>query len=175
MYYSLSKREVDILISLKKPMVGKIIARRITRYRFGLFASENYLGKFAPITTMHDLAGHRFVGYIDDLLYDQQLRFLEEFSPDLSTSFRSSTIIAQMHALKAGAGIGVLPYFMAHTEPQLVSVLPEEYIEREFWLQVNPDSRQLARVRATIDFIVNQIEANTAIFLSLPAIPPPHA
>nr|WP_321467622.1 LysR substrate-binding domain-containing protein [uncultured Desulfobulbus sp.] len=140
-------------------------------YRFGLFASADYLARFTPIITMNDLAGHRFVGSIDVLLYDQQLSFWEEFSPDLPTSFRSSTSIAQMQALKAGAGIGVLPHFMAHTEPGLVSVLPQEYIEREFWLQVNPDSRQLARVRATIDCIVDQIEANTALFLTLPATP----
>ncbi len=47
-------------------------------------------------------------------------------------------------------------------------VLPDLYTERWFWLQVNPDSRQLARVRATIDFIVGQIEANKRMFLSLP-------
>jgi len=171
MYYSLSKREVDILISLTKPSAGKVIARRITRYRFGLFAAKEYLAQHAPITTMEDLQHHRFVGYIDDLLYDQRLRFLEEFSPEFNTSFRSSTIIAQMHALKAGAGIGVLPYFMAHTEPDLVPVLYEQYIERELWLQVNPDTRRLARVRATIDFIVSQIDDLRGLFLSPPASP----
>jgi len=169
MYSSLSKREVDILISLTRPSAGKVIAKRITPYRFGLFAAPSYLANFAPIKSMADLEQHRFVSYIDDLLYDQRLRFLEEFSPKLETCFRSSTIIAQMHALKAGAGIGVLPYFMAHTEPGLVAVLPQQYIEREFWLQVNPDSRQLARVRATIDFIVTEINDQSRLFLTPPS------
>jgi len=168
MYYSLSKREVDILITVKKPTVDRIIAKRITHYRFGLFASREYLERFAPIQKFSDLAGHRFVGYIDDLLYDQKLRFLEEYSPALKTSFRSSTIIAQMNALKAGAGIGVIPYFMAHTEKDLVPVLPENYLEREFWLQVNPDSKKLARVREAINFIVEQMLSQSHLFLSLP-------
>lgn len=168
-YASLSKREVDILLTLRKPTAAKIVAKRIMSYRFGLFAARQYLDRYAPIETMTDLARHTFVGYIDDLIYDQRLRFLEEFSPSLSTSFRSSTILAQMNAIKAGAGIGVLPYFLAHDERELISVLPTHYIEREFWLQVNPESRQLARVRATIDFIVAQMLTNKDIFLS-----PPH-
>lgn len=168
MYYSLSKREVDILITVKKPTMDRVIAKRITHYRFGLFASRGYLEKFEPVKEIGDLAEHRFVGYIDDLLYDQKLKFLEEYSSTLKTSFRSSTIIAQMNALKAGAGIGVIPYFMAHMERDLVPVLPEKYIEREFWLQVNPDSKQLARVRETIDFIVEQMLSQRNLFLSLP-------
>ncbi len=168
MYYSLYKREVDILISLKKPTERNIVGQRITHYKFGLFAAPKYLRGRTPLKKLSDLAQHDFVGYIEDLMYDERLRFLEEFSPGLPMLFRSSTIIAQMNALKAGAGIGVLPYFMAHAEKNLVSVLPEHSIEREFWLQVDPDSRKLARVRATIDFILEQMHAGKELFLTLP-------
>ena len=61
---------------------------------------------------LNDLVTHSFVSYIEDLIYDEKLRFLEEFVSGLPTVFRSSTIIAQMNALKAGVGIGVIPYFM---------------------------------------------------------------
>jgi len=169
MYFSLSKREVDILITVKKPIQDRIIARKLTHYRFGLFASRSYLEQRGSVEKAGDLSAHRFVGYIDDLLYDQKLKFLEEYSPDLKTSFRSSTIFPQMNAIKAGAGIGVLPYFMAQTEPELVPVLPEIYLEREFWLQVNPDTSQLARVRKAIDFIVEQMRFEKRLFLSLPS------
>ncbi len=167
-YYSLSRREVDILISLNRPTVNKVVGRRITRYKFGLFASQSYLDSSEVINSLNDLSAHSFVGYIDDLMYDKRLRFFDELSPEVHTSLRSSGIIAQMNALKAGAGIGVLPYFMAHTEKELVPVLPEKYLEREFWLQVHPDSRQLPRVRETIDFIIDQMLSNEALFLSLP-------
>jgi DNA-binding transcriptional LysR family regulator len=74
----------------------------------------------------------------------------------------------QVKALAAAAGIGVIPYFMAYGEPELMAVLPDKFVERKFWLHLNPDSRQLARVRATIDFIVSQIEENKHMFLNLP-------
>ena len=54
---------------------------------------------------------------------------------------------------------------MAHGEGSLVPVLPDPSIARGYWLQVNPDSKSIARVRTTIDFIVNHIQADKALFL----------
>lgn len=168
MYYSLSKREIDILITVQRPQAGKFIARKLTRYKLGLFASRGYLENHHRIINREDLRGHRFVGYIDDLLFDQDLRFMEEFYPGVTPIFRTSTVIAQMNAVAAGAGIGVIPYFMAHAEKDLVPVLPDQSIERGYWLQFNPDSKQIARVRSTIDFIVHQIGSDKNLFLTLP-------
>jgi len=168
MYYSLSKREIDILITVQRPKAGKFMARKLTAYKLGLFSTGQYLKNHQEILGREDLRGHRFVGYIDDLLFDQDLRFMEEFYPGMTPIFRTSTVIAQMNAVVAGAGIGVIPYFMANTNKALVPVLPEHSIERGYWLQFNPDSKQIARVRTTIDFIVDQIRADRDLFLTLP-------
>ena len=167
-YYSLSKREVDILITVKRPERGKVIARKLTRYKLGLFASKSYLAEAGPIETKEDLSGHPFVGYIDDLLFDRDLDFKVEFPLVGPPVFRTSTILAQMKAVEAGAGIGILPYFMAHTQENLMPVLPGQDAERGFWLQVNSDSRHIARVRKTIDFISGQIQMERDLFFSLP-------
>ncbi len=168
MYYSLSKREIDILITVKKPTVGNVIVRKLTNYMLGMFASEKYLATTAPITNKKDLKKHQIIGYVDDLLFDTDLQFMEEIIPGLTPRFRSTTVVAQMNAVAAGSGIGVIPYFMAHQEERIIPVLPEQIIERGYWLQVNPESRQLARVRATIDFLVEQIELERNLFLTLP-------
>lgn len=166
MYYSLSKREIDILITVKRPMAGNYITRKLTGYKLGLFATQKYLQDWKKILSREDLSGHRFIGYIDDLLFDEDLNFLDEFHPGITAKFRTSTVIAQMNAVLAGSGIGVIPYFMANGEKQLVPVLPELHIERGYWLQVNPDSKEIARVRATIDFIVSQIQTERDLFHS---------
>ncbi len=166
-YYSLSKREVDILITVTRPSARKIVVEKITNYRLGLFASQDYLDGHAPVREADDLKAHRLVGYIDDLLYDQKLRFLEELYPSAQSTFRSSTVLAQMSAIKAGAGVGVIPYFMAHAEKDLVQVLPQKFIEREFWVQVNPDSSQRMRVRETMDFIIHALRSKSTLFLSM--------
>ena len=168
MYYSLSKREIDILITVKKPAVGNVITRKLTNYRLGMFASREYLAATTPVTDQHDLKKHKIIGYIDNLLFDRDLQFMEEITPGLTPQFRSTTVVAQMNAVAAGAGIGVIPYFMAHQEKKIIPLLPDHIIERGYWLQVNPESRQLARVRATIDFLVEQIERERDLFLTLP-------
>lgn len=168
MYYSLSKREIDILITVKKPTVGNVIVRKLTNYRLGMFASREYLDLRTPITNKNDLKKHKIIGYIDDLLFDRDLQFMEEITPGLTPQFRSTTVVAQMNAVAAGAGVGIIPYFMAHQEDRIIPVLPEQIIERGYWLQVNPESRQLARVRATIDFLVEQIEIERDLFMTLP-------
>ena len=167
-YYSLSKREIDILITVTKPISSNIVARKITDYRLGLFASQKYLSQRGEILAGKDLSEHHLIDYIEDLLYDENLRFLNELAPGQKAKFHITTLIGQMNAIVAGAGIGVIPYFMAHAEPTLVPVIPELHAERSFWLQVNPESRQLMRVRATIDFIVSQIENNKKLFMALP-------
>ncbi len=168
MYYSLSKREIDILITVMRPQKGHLIARKLTGYKLGLFATKEYLESRQAIHTKEDLQGHRFIGYIDDLLFDQDLNFLDEFYPGVSPNFRTSTVIAQMNAVSAGSGIGVIPFFMAHGEEKLIPVLPDLSIERGYWLQINPDAKDIARVRITIDFLVNQIKSDRDLFHSPP-------
>jgi DNA-binding transcriptional LysR family regulator len=168
MYYSLAKREIDILITIRKPAGGHIIAKKLPSYRFGLFATKKYLKRHCPIQSPEDLRRHRMIGYIEDLLYDEELNFINEILPGVRPQFRSSTIIGQMNSILADNGIGLIPYFMAHSEGTLVSVLPEFSIDRTFWIQFNPDSRRIARVRATIDFIVEEMEFSKLILSRLP-------
>ncbi len=169
MYYSLAKREIDILITVQKPVKGNIVTRKITSYKLGMFATREYLENTPKVRCPDDLTGHTFIGYIDDLLFDQDLRFMEEIAPEMNIRFRSSTVVAQMNAVASGVGIGVIPYFMAHREKSLIPVLPERNITRGYWLQVHPDTRQLARIRATIDFIVEQVRADDKLFMQLPS------
>lgn len=170
LYYSLSKREIDILITVHKPVSGNIITRKLTRYRLGMFATKEYLADNPIIHCTDDLRNHTIIGYIDDLLFDEDLQFMKEISPGLIPRFRSTTVVAQTRAVAAGAGIGVIPYFMAQNESNLVPVLPDKYFERGYWLQVNPDTRRLARVRETIDFLTKEITADRDLFLSLPRV-----
>ncbi len=168
LYYSLAKREVDILITIRKPKGGHVIARKLPSYKWGLFATKNYLKEHDQIQRLDDLRSHRMIGYIEDLLYDQELNFTNEFLPGIRPQFRSSTIVGQMNSILAGNGIGLIPYFMAHSETDMVSVLPEYSISRTFWIQLNPDSKRVARVRAAIDFIVGEMESSKLILSRLP-------
>lgn len=168
---SLSKREADVAITLAPPKEGKVVARKLCDYRLGLYAAQDYLDAMPPITSAEDLFGHRVVGYIDDLIFTPELDYLDEVAKGLRAQIQSSSVLAQMNAVAAGAGIGVIHHFMAVDEPRLVPVLPESVsITRSFWLLVHADLKDVARVRAVVDFIVRESKANRALLMGEPRL-----
>jgi DNA-binding transcriptional LysR family regulator len=163
---SLSKREADVAITLAPPKEGKVVARKLSDYRLGLYASRDYLDAMPPVTTPEDLFAHRIVGYIDDLIFTPELDYLDEIAKGLRAQVQSSSVLAQMNAVIAGAGIGVIHHFMAEGEPRLVPVLPESVsITRSFWLLVHADLKDVARVRAIVDFLVREAKASRALLM----------
>ena len=165
-FLSLSKREADIAVMLSRPKAGPVIARKLSDYALRLYAAPAYLARAGVPAHAAELAsGHRLVGYIPDLLYAPELRYLDEIHPGLGPRLRSSSINAQHRLLAEGAGIGVLPCFIGDGDPALVPVLPERRIVRSFWLVTHKDTHQLARVRAAKDWILAAAQRHRATLL----------
>ncbi|WP_035715523.1 LysR family transcriptional regulator [Azorhizobium doebereinerae] len=164
--FSLSKREADVAISVSRPQEGRLHARKLTDYRLGLYAGRSYLERHGPIATRAALVRHAFVGYIDDLIYAPELDYVPLVSRELKPKVKSSNLVAQMQATRAGAGVCVLPCFMGDAEPDLVPVLPAEVsLTRAFYLVTHTDMRDLARVRVAADFIAAEVARAKARFL----------
>lgn len=163
--FSLSKREADIAISLSRPQEGRLYARKLTDYRLGLYGTAAYLDARPPIRSRADLRGHSFIGYIDDLIFAPELDYVETIG-EVAPRIKSSSLVAQLKATLAGAGLCMLPAFIAAGEPDLVQVLPEEVtITRSFWLIVHEDLRSLARISMTADYIADLVRREQALFL----------
>jgi DNA-binding transcriptional LysR family regulator len=162
---SLSKREADLAISLSPPSEGRLVTRKLTDYRLSLYAAASYLKNRPPIAARADLGGHRFIGYIEELLYAPELDYLQAPDVEICAKLKSSNLIAQLRAALAGAGLCVLPDFIAASEPSLVRVLPDKVgLERAFWLVTHADLRDLARVRTVADFLVEEVRLNREAF-----------
>jgi DNA-binding transcriptional LysR family regulator len=157
-YLSPSKREADLAVMLSRPRAGPVIAGKLSDYALRLYATRGYLARHGNPAAPADLAqGHRLVGYVPDLLYAPELRYLDEWEPGLTATVRSNSIIAQHRLVGAGAGIGVLPCFIGDADKWLVPVLPEKRIVRSFWLVTHKDTHNLARVRAFKDWLTGLI------------------
>lgn len=153
-FLSPSKREADLAVTLSRPRAGPVIAGKLSDYTLRLYATRGYLSQRGLPESPGQLAhGHRLVGYIPDLLYAPELRYLAEIEPDLAATVRSSSINAQHRMIASGAGIGVLPCFIGDADKWLVPVLPDRRIIRSFWLVTHKDTHNLARVRAFKDWI----------------------
>lgn len=157
-FLSTSKREADIAVTLSAPSSKRILVEPLTEYALGLFAAPDYLARAGAPRTIAALRNHEMVGYIDDLLYAPELRYLDEVLPQLMPTLTSSSIRAQREIVAAGGGIAVLPFFLASG---LKRVLPDKVkLTRRFWLSTHRDVADTARVRAVRDWLKQEVQRN---------------
>ncbi|AOA59905.1 LysR family transcriptional regulator [Acinetobacter larvae] len=162
----LSHREADIVISIDRPKSGPYIITRLSDYSLKIYGSRDYLTQSAPIDSLSDLTQHRFVNYIDDLVYSSGLYCLERLDLPVNAHFRSSSILAQQIAVSAGAGLAILPKFLAHDKPELQAVLADQVsFKHTFWMLTFVDLQHDARIKRVWDFLRQQAEQQQSILL----------
>jgi DNA-binding transcriptional LysR family regulator len=162
---SLSKREADIAITVRQPPHGRLVARKLTDYRLGLFASPEYLARHPPITMRADLETHDFVSYVDELLDFPELLALNMARLGGRIVFRSSSSASQTSAVAAGAGIGMLHNFAVRGDPRLVPVLPGAIeAARTYWIVIHADLQRVPRIRAVVDFLTELVRQRQNAF-----------
>lgn len=165
----LSRHEADIVITLERPERGPFIITRLTDYVLRLYASREYLARHAPIRRQEDLAAHRFVSYVDDLLFSKELLFLEGLADPQAVGLRSTSVLAQQEAVAAGAGIAILPAFAADRDARLQVLLPDEVrFTRTFWMLMPIEFKDLARMRTTWDYLKATAEQARATMMGEP-------
>ena len=167
----LSRREADIVISLERPARGAVLVVKLTDYVLHLYGAPDYLAAHAPIRAPADLAGHSFVSYVDDLLFTKELQILDELHRPAHFSLRSTSVLAQYEAVRAGAGLGVLPAFVAAQDPSLRPVLPAAArFVRTFWMSMPEENKHVSRMQATWEFVRSAVAAKQEHLLPSNAI-----
>ena len=155
----LSHREADIVISIDRPKSGPYIITRLTDYCLKIYGSKGYLESTQAIKKLEDLKNHQFVNYIDDLIYSPELYCLERLPLQLNANFRSSSILAQQVAVSAGAGLAILPKFLADNKPELKQVLQDEVrFIHTFWMLTLVDLQHEPRIKLVWDFLRTQAD-----------------
>ena len=150
----LSRREADIVISLERPTRGSVIVTKLADYTLHLYGQREYLARRPLVAQREDLRHHAFISYVDDLLFTKELQFLDQLYQPERFAFRSTSITAQYEAVRAGAGLAVLPAFMADRDPILARVLPQEArFTRTFWMSMPAEGKHLARMQAVWGFL----------------------
>lgn len=162
--FSLSRREADIAVTLERPREGRLVARKLTDYSLGLYASRAYLDTYGTPSSLEDLRSHRLVGYVEDLLYTASLDYTAAFSAEWRSQIAVSSAMGQTEAVRWGAGIGILHAFMASSDGNLVRVLPEHSLKRAYWTVLHEDFRNMKRVTLVSDFLTEIVSRERASF-----------
>lgn len=81
-------------------------------------------------------------------------------------TFRSTSVIAQQQAARAGLGIAVLPNYMAADDPDLVRVLPDESVQRSYWISTRRELHKSVRLRVVWDYLLELCREERAVLLA---------
>lgn len=162
--FSMSRREADIAITIERPEAGRLVAAKLTDYALGLYAAPAYLAEQGEPRTLADLSRHRLVGAVEDLLYSPKLAYYSDITAEWPSRFEVSSALGQTEAVAAGAGIGILHGFMAAGRADLARVLPEQTIQRTYWLVYHESVRDVRRIAAVADFIREIVATDRASF-----------
>jgi DNA-binding transcriptional LysR family regulator len=162
--FSLSQREADIAVMVGRPDKGRLVVRKLVDYSLGLYAAKSYLDQTGRPQSHNDLADHKLIGFVDDLIYAPSLDYVQEFYRGWRSSVAVSSATGQVEAAKGGAGIAILHDYLVLPESGLEPVLPYLKITRSYWLAVHESQRNLARIAAVNDFLVEIVGKERNLF-----------
>ena len=143
-----SKREADIAVMLARPRNRQLRATRLADYRLRLYATPAHLSAHGTPADAAALARHVLIGYVPEHIHAPELDYLSEVHDGLVARLRSTSINVQHAMVASGAGIGILPDFIAAADARLMPVLPDVMLARGFWLVTHADGHATPRIQA---------------------------
>lgn len=164
--FSVSQREVDVVITLERPRQGRLIVTKLTDYTLSVYASAAYLAREGAIGDEADLTGRLFVTHLEDFVYSKALDYADALGRLMSRRYECGSVVAQMEAVRAGVGVGVLHDFAAAAHPELRRLLPALRFTRSYWLVTHPDTRAAGRVRVVVAHVIEAARARRGLFVS---------
>ncbi|NRA83931.1 MAG: LysR family transcriptional regulator [Gammaproteobacteria bacterium] len=164
----LTQHEADLAVTIEKPQNKSLVVSKLSDYRLCMYASKEYLTKHGEISSLNQLSNHQVIGYVDDLLFSNQLSYLNRYLSDIEPVFRSTSVISQFSAVEQGLGVAILPCFLADKSPALVRVLMDDIdLYRSFWIAAPSDRMRLARVSHLWHYLKQQANDNQPLLLGL--------
>ena len=109
---------------------------------------------------MADLRAARGIGYISDMIFDRELDYYALLGRESDPALTSNSLIVQLHWCLRGAGICILPEFVARAHPELEVLLPEDVrLTRAFYLVRHQDDARVARINRMAEVVVEWMRA----------------
>ena len=153
---SLSRREADLALRIRRPDSGDHVRRKVGTVGFGLYGAAGAAWPDDPWTA-------------DLLAWDEGSATIPaaEWMADRGRGrvvATATSVTVQMALAKAGLGVAILPCFLADPEPGLVRLLPPAGTGAlDLWLVAHADLARTPRVRAVLDFLADTCAAQARL------------
>lgn len=155
---SLSNREADIAVRLRRPDQHDLVVRRVGTMAFGLYASAGYLERNGHPDFGAGCAGHYLVTQLEDIQDATQTGWLTDAAPLAKVAIQTTSHEAAVAAATNGGGLACLARFRADRETALIRVeRPPPVPTARIWLVVHRDNQKTPRIRAVLTHITSWV------------------
>ncbi|MEM7360431.1 MAG: LysR family transcriptional regulator [Pseudomonadota bacterium] len=148
----LTKREADLALRLGQPKTPGLIARRVGTIRLGMYASEQYLNNRSPEDI--DLRQERILGYDSSFGDIPEVVWIKDQGLSQNLAAVSSSSYSLLNSTRAGAGITMLPDFMAQRRG-LVKITAAPIPTRKPWLVYHRDMKNMRDIKLVKQWMID--------------------
>jgi DNA-binding transcriptional LysR family regulator len=152
----LLRLEADIAIQIQRPKAPDLKVVKLGRLHLMLFGARSYFEEYGYPATPADLTKHRWVVQSNDSgdWEAHWRRYFGERSPDGLVVLRSNVASTHFWSVAEGAGIGALGTFVQAMGADLVALDIDIDTNHDIWLTYRPEAKRIARIRKTIDWLI---------------------
>ncbi len=162
--YDLSRREADVAFRAQRPTQGDLFGRKLVDIRWALFASADYLKANPAPVTLKTLAKHQVIGWSGPALTKAAAWIAANVPPE-AIGFRSTGLINQFMAARAGMGLALLPTYLATADPKLKRAFgPLKDLFTDFWIVTHRSLKDTARVRTFMTIVGEGVKRKLSAF-----------
>jgi DNA-binding transcriptional LysR family regulator len=157
----LVQREADVALRMRQPVQSDLIQRKLFDVTYHIYASPEYIARKGEPAVVDDLDRHDIIIYGDSPAELTKVNWLAEVGRKAGSPRQPilcvNNIIAMGKAIELGIGLGALPDYFAHANPNLVRVACETAGPcYEVYLCYPESLRGSKRVAVFRDFLVSQ-------------------
>lgn len=164
---SLSRREADIALRPMRPKEGDLWGRQLADVAWTVYGARAYLDANGGALSSVDDLGHRaLIGWEETTVGILAADWLNRVVPVDTFVYRTSSLVNQCVAAKAGIGLALLPCYLGDADSNLARALPHPIPELagELWIVTHADLKGTARVRAFFEIVGEGLARERGLF-----------
>ncbi|HCD8031936.1 TPA: LysR family transcriptional regulator [Klebsiella aerogenes] len=146
---NLHRRDADLAIRMVKPESGNLTLKRLGKVGFGLYSADTGLAGSTDVA----FNNAQYIGWPESHQHLPAARWITRTLRGRPCRVEANTLLAQLSAVSAGLGLGVLPHFMARKNG-LQCVNADIGVDQTLWLVMHSDLAHSRRVRVVADHLI---------------------
>lgn len=145
---------IDFEVVVGRPEVSRNEAFHLADYSLGMYASRSYLRSHPAMREPDDLQDHPLLYFVESMQDVPELTDPLRHVPRMNQLVGATSSMVHVELTRAGAGVGLLPCYVAERGGDLVRLFPERFtFPVSYWVVSRSDLLRRPAVRAVMEAI----------------------